>query len=145
MNAYLSQRISEVTTNKDEKVMTDSKGHREGTILGPWPSTHPQPCRRARRPFWSNWTRGPDSALQSEEGTGCTVLETEEYGEINREAHCPLRPAHETWRPRGQDLTLTPGGPQTSMPLSPCKKPPMELTETKNLERSKTEENLKEK
>lgn len=35
MNAYLSQRISEVTTNKDVKVMTDSKGHRDGTILGP--------------------------------------------------------------------------------------------------------------
>ena len=31
------------------------------------------------------------------------------------------------------------------MPLSACKKPPMELTETKNLERSKTEENLKRK
>lgn len=33
MNAYLSQLISEVTTNKDIKVMTDSKGQREGTIL----------------------------------------------------------------------------------------------------------------
>lgn len=50
LNAYLSQLISEVTTNKEVKDREQVKFW-WGLALA---KHHPQPCRRARRPFWSN-------------------------------------------------------------------------------------------
>lgn len=97
---------------------TERRGYNSGGVW-PWPSTHPQSCRRARGPFWSNWTRGPDSVLQSEDST---VL-WKQRNMACWEAQCPHRPAHETRRAQGRDLTLTPGGPQTSTPHLPLRSP----------------------
>ena len=112
LNAYLSQLVPEITT----------KGQREGgaILVGSDPD-QALILSPAGEPGDLFGATEPEvlTALQSEDSTALW----KQRHMARCEAQCPHRPANETRRPQGQDLTLTPGGPRTSTPHLPVRSP----------------------